>query len=104
MDTAEREVQIRRFLDEVWNGRDCAARSRLYHEDHMSPYGKGPEAKAAGSRANHLAFPVEMDVAIDDLVVSGDKTVLRLNPQSRLFRWSRAVPPSSSLAVVVGLY
>jgi hypothetical protein len=78
MDTAEREAQIRRFVDEVWNGRDYAACSRLYHQDHLSPYGKGPEAKAAGIRANHLAFPDDMEVAIDDLIVSGNKAVLRI--------------------------
>ena len=77
MDNVEREAQIRRFVDEVWNGRDYAACSKLYHEDYVNPFGKGPEAKAAGIRINHLAFPKHMNVAIDDLIVSGDKAVLR---------------------------
>lgn len=73
MDEAGREAQIRRFVDEVWNGRDYTACSNLYHDDYTSPYGKGPEAKAAGIRANHLAFADDMHVATYDLIISGDK-------------------------------
>jgi SnoaL-like polyketide cyclase len=74
---AEREAQIHRFVDEVWNGRNYEAAADLYGEDYVNPFGKGPAAKAAGIRLNHEAFP-DMHVEIDDLIVAGDTAVLRI--------------------------
>ena len=77
MSAIDREAQVRRFVDEVWNGRNYAACSDLYSDDYVNPFGKGPRAKAAGIRANHQAFPDDMHVQIDDLIVAGDAVVLR---------------------------
>ena len=77
MNDAEREAQIHRFVDEVWNGRNYEAAADLYSEDYVNPFGKGPAAKAAGIRLNHEAFP-DMHVEIDDLIVAGDTAVLRI--------------------------
>jgi len=74
---AEREAQIHRFVDEVWNGRNYEAAADLYGEDYVNPFGKGPAAKAAGIRLSHEAFP-DMHVEIDDLIVAGDTAVLRI--------------------------
>ena len=49
MDPAGREAQVRRFVEEVWNGRNYEACSELYGEDSMNPFGKGPAAKASAS-------------------------------------------------------
>jgi hypothetical protein len=49
MDPAGREAQVRRFVEEVWNGRNYEACSELYGEDYMNPFGKGPAAKASAS-------------------------------------------------------
>ena len=46
-------------------------------EDYVNPFGKGPAAKAAGIRLNHQAFPDNMHIEIDDLIVTGDTAVLR---------------------------
>ena len=77
MNETEREQQIRRFVDEVWNGRNYGAAADLYSEDYASPYGNGPSAKAAGIRLSHEAFPDDMTVDIDDLIITGDTAVLR---------------------------
>jgi hypothetical protein len=74
MDTAGREAQVRRFVEEVWNGRNYEACSELYGEDYMNPFGKGPAAKAPASASNHRAFPDDMRVEIDDLIVAGDRS------------------------------
>jgi predicted ester cyclase len=78
LNDAEREAQVRRFVDEVWNGRNYEATADLYSEDYVNPFGKGPAAKAAGIRVNHQAFPDDMHVEIDDLIVAGDTAILRL--------------------------
>ncbi|MGH9098182.1 MAG: ester cyclase [Acidimicrobiales bacterium] len=77
MNGVEREAQVRRFVDEVWNGRNYEAAADLYSEDYVNPFGKGPAAKAAGIRVNHQAFPDDMRVEIDDLIVAGDTAILR---------------------------
>jgi len=79
MDTAQqREDRVRRFVAEVWNGRNYAAADDLYDDAYKGPFGTGPAAKAAGIRLNHEAFPDDMRVDIDELVVAGDTVVLRL--------------------------
>ena len=76
MNVTEREYQIRRFVDEVWNGQDYEAARDLYSEDYANPHGKGPAGKAAGIRANHVSFP-DLHVDIDELIVAGDTAVMR---------------------------
>jgi len=72
----ERADQIRRFVDEVWNGKDYEAAGDLYSEAYANPHGKGPSGKAAGIRANHVSFP-DLHVDIDELIVAGDTAVMR---------------------------
>lgn len=76
MDAADREVQVRRFVDEVWNGRNYEAAADLYGDNYVSPFGTGPAAKVEGIRRNHQAFP-DMQVDVDDLIVAGETVVLR---------------------------
>jgi len=56
MNAIEREAQVRRFVSEVWNGRNYGAASDLYSDNYASPFGKGPTGKAEGIRHNHQAF------------------------------------------------
>lgn len=76
MDSADREAQVRRFVDEVWNGRNYEAAADLYGTDFVGPFGKGPAGKVEGIRRNHQAFS-DMQVNVDDLIVAGDTVVLR---------------------------
>jgi len=46
MDAAERELQVRKFVEEVWNGRNYEAVSDLYAEEYVNPFGIGPAARA----------------------------------------------------------
>ena len=37
MDGFEREVQVRRFVDEVWNGRNYETATDLYSQEYSNP-------------------------------------------------------------------
>ncbi len=76
MNAAQREAQVRRFVDQVWNARHYEAAGELYAESYSNPLGTGPSAKTDGMRRYHAAFP-DLRVDIDDLVVAGDTVVLR---------------------------
>jgi len=76
MGGSRRDVQVRRFVEQVWNGRNYDAAAELYGADYVNPFGRGPAAKVEGIRRNHEAF-ADMRVDIDDLVVAGDTVVLR---------------------------
>lgn len=76
MNEAERAEQIRRFVDQVWNGNDAEAAADLYGEAYVGPYGPGPLGKAKGIALNHKTFP-DLHVEIDDLIITGDKAVVR---------------------------
>jgi predicted ester cyclase len=76
MDAAQREAQIRRFVDQVWNGRRYEAAGELYADSYSNPLGTGPSAKTDGMRRYHQAFP-DLRVDIDEIVVAGDTAVLR---------------------------
>jgi hypothetical protein len=45
LDVAERETQVRRFVEEVWNGRNYEAAADLYSEKYVNPFGTGPSAR-----------------------------------------------------------
>lgn len=77
MDTEARAAQVRRFVEQVWNGRNYEAAGDLYSDRYVSPFGKGPAAKVEGIRRNHEAF-ADLTVDIDDLIVAGDTVVLRI--------------------------
>jgi predicted ester cyclase len=76
MELAEREVQVRRFVDEVWNGRKYEAAADLYSEKYINAFGAGPSAKIEPIRRYHEAFP-DLHLEVEELIVSGDAVVLR---------------------------
>lgn len=76
MDPVQREAQIRRFVDQVWNDKRYEAAGELYSDSYSNPLGTGPSAKTAGMSRYHKAFP-DLRVDIDDLVITGDTAVLR---------------------------
>ena len=76
MDAAEREGQVRRFVDEVWNGRDYDASADLYAQSYTNALGTGPSARSEVVRRYHQAFP-DLHLGVDELIVAGDTVVLR---------------------------
>jgi predicted ester cyclase len=76
MDAVERELQVRTFVEEVWNGRNYDAGSDLYGENYINPFGSGPTARVEPIRRYHEAFP-DLHVDIEELIVAGDTVVLR---------------------------
>jgi predicted ester cyclase len=76
MAVIEREMQVRKFVDEVWNGRNYEAAADLYSETYTNAFGTGPAARAEPIRRYHGAFP-DLHLDIEDLIVAGDAVVLR---------------------------
>jgi predicted ester cyclase len=76
MDPAEREAQVRRFIDEVWNSRNYDATADLYGEAYTNALGSGPSARSEAIRRYHQAFP-DLHLSVDELIVAGDTVVLR---------------------------
>ena len=72
---SEREQQVRRFVDEVWNQRNYDAVADLYSERYVAPNGTGPAAKAETIRRYHQSFP-DLHMEIEELIVAGDETVV----------------------------
>src|ERR1035441_9202070 len=76
MAVIEREMQVRKFVDEVWNGRNYEGAADLYSETYTNAFGTGPAARAEPIRRYHGAFP-DLHLDIEDLIVAGDAVVLR---------------------------
>ena len=76
MELPERDVQVRKFVEEVWNGRNYEAAGGLYSERYVNPFGTGPSARAEPIRRYHEAFP-DLHLDIEELIVAGDTVVLR---------------------------
>ena len=76
MDIAEREAQVRRFVDQVWNRRNYDAAAELYGDSYVNPFGRGPAARVEPIRRYHQAFP-DLVLDIDEVVVAADTVVLR---------------------------
>jgi predicted ester cyclase len=76
VDVAERETQVRSFVEEVWNGRNYEAAADLYSDDYVNPFGKGPTARVEPIRRYHQAFP-DLQFDVDELIVAGDTVVLK---------------------------
>lgn len=76
MDVAEREAQVRKFIDQVWNGRDYDAAEDLYGETYCNALGRGPLARTDAIRRYHQAFP-DLHVEVDELIVADETVVLR---------------------------
>jgi predicted ester cyclase len=77
MDVAERGMQVRRFVEEVWNGRNYGAASDLFSEHYVNPFGTGPSARVEPVRRYHQAFP-DLRLEVEELVVAADTVVLRM--------------------------
>ena len=77
MDVVEREMQVRNFVEDVWNGRSYEAASELYAETYTNPFGTGPSARVEPIRRYHEAFP-DLHLDIDELIVTDDTVVLRM--------------------------
>ena len=76
MDVAEREMQVRTFVEEVWNGRNYEAAADLYSESYVNPFGAGPSARVEPIRRYHHAFP-DLHLNVEELILAGDTVVLR---------------------------
>jgi predicted ester cyclase len=76
MDVVERELQVRRFVEEVWNRRNYDAAADLYGESYVNAFGTGPSARAEPIRLYHQAFP-DLRLDVEELIVAGDTVVLR---------------------------
>jgi predicted ester cyclase len=77
MDVAKREMQVRSFVEEVWNGRNYEAAADLYGENYVNPFGTGPSARVEPIRRYHQAFP-DLHLDVEELIVAGDTVVLRV--------------------------
>jgi predicted ester cyclase len=76
MELTERETQVRRFVDEVWNARNYEAAADLYGESYVTPFGTGPLARTEPIRRYHEAFP-DLQIDVEELIVAGDTVVMR---------------------------
>ena len=77
MDATQREMQVRTFVEDVWNGRDYDAAAKLFSESYANPFGTGPSARVEPIRRYHQAIP-DLHLDIEELVVAGDSAVLRM--------------------------
>ena len=76
MDAAQRERQVRTFVEEVWNSRNYDAAADLYAAQYVNPFGSGPAARVAPIRGYHEAFP-DVRLDIEEVIVAGDTVVMR---------------------------
>ncbi len=77
MSVAERDLRVRRFVHEVWNGQNYEAAADLYSEEYRNPFGAGPAAKIEPIRHYRQAFP-DLHLDIEDVIVGGSTVVLRV--------------------------
>ncbi len=77
MDVAEREMQVRNFVEQVWNGRSYEAATDLFSENYVIPFGTGPSARVEPIRRYHQAFP-DLHLDVEELIVAGDTVMLRM--------------------------
>ena len=76
MNVAQREAQVRSFVEEVWNGRNYEATVDLYGENYVNPFGTGPTARVEPIRRYHLAFP-DLHLDVEELIVASDTVALK---------------------------
>lgn len=76
MNVAGRELQVRKFVEEVWNGRNYEAAADLYGENYVNSFGTGPPARVEPIRRYHQAFP-DLHLDVEELIEVGDTVVLR---------------------------
>ena len=71
----ERDHQVRRFVDEVWNNRNYAAAADLYSERYVAPHGTGPAAKVEVIQLYHRSFP-DLHMDVEEVVVGVDDSLV----------------------------
>ncbi len=76
MGIAERDAQVRRFVDQVWNRRNYDAAAELYSDGYVNPFGTGPAARVEPIRLYHQAFP-DLVLDVDEVIIAADTVVLR---------------------------
>jgi predicted ester cyclase len=76
MEAAQREAQVRRFVDDVWNRRNYDAAADLYGERFTNAFGSGPAARTEPIRRYHGAFP-DLHLDVEEVIVASDTVVLR---------------------------
>jgi predicted ester cyclase len=76
MDVVEREMRVRRFVEEVWNKRNYEAARDLYAETYVNGFGTGPAARVEPIRRYHEAFP-DLHIEIQELIATPHTAVLR---------------------------
>lgn len=76
MDVVERQMQVRAFVEEVWNQRHYEAAYDLYAETYVNGFGTGPAARVEPIRRYHEAFP-DLHIEIEELIATADTVVLR---------------------------
>jgi hypothetical protein len=52
-----RGMQVRKFVEEVWNGRNYQAAFGLYGDNYVNPFGTGPASRAKPIRATTRRSP-----------------------------------------------
>ena len=60
MAAGTREIQVRKFVDEVWNSRNYEAAADLYSETYSNPFGTGPAARTDPSADTTVRFPISI--------------------------------------------
>lgn len=76
MDTAERELRVRTFVEEVWNKRNYEAAQDLYAATYTNGFGEGPAARIEPIRRYHEAFP-NLRIEVEEIIVCDETVVLR---------------------------
>jgi predicted ester cyclase len=76
MEVAQREAQVRRFVDEVWNNGRYGGAADLYSENYKNPFGTGPDARVEPIRRYRETFP-DLHLNIEELITADDTVVLR---------------------------
>jgi hypothetical protein len=73
MEAAERKIQVRRFVDEVWNARNYEAAADLYSEKYVNAFGAGPSARIEPIRRYHSAFP-DLHLDLEELIMAATRS------------------------------
>ena len=55
-----REIQVRKFVDEVWNSRNYEAAADLDSETYSNPFGTGHTAGTEPIRRSTVRFPISI--------------------------------------------
>ena len=63
MADGERERQVRRFVDQVWNGRNCEAADDLYSEKYANALGRVRQPESIPSAATTRRFPISTSMS-----------------------------------------